>query len=111
MSNKSDKKSIIIHNIKNPGFRQIHVDGAHGGITPTGFINLNFFSQRGVIPTGTEFEVGENDEIGNLKRNLKDSKSGIIREFEVGIYMDINSCKNLVSFLEQKISEHKELIG
>ena len=108
MSSKK-KDSIIIHNIKNSGFRQIHIDGAQGGITPNGFINLNFYSQRIVIPKGTEFSVKENGELGEVISDISDSKSGIVREFEFGTYMDINTCISLKMFLEKKIEEFNEL--
>ncbi|MBK6265647.1 hypothetical protein JKA74_11410 [Marivirga sp. S37H4] len=105
----SKKNSIVIHNIKNSNFRQIHVDGAHGGITPSGFINLNFYSQRGVIPKGTEFAIDESGKISEAIRDIEGSKSGIVREFELGVYMDINTCTNLKDFLEKKIEEYNKL--
>lgn len=100
-------KSIIIHNIKSSGFRQIHVDGAHGGITPTGMININFFSHRNAIPKGTEFEINENGSLGNPIQDFDDSKVGLVREFEFGTYMDLNTCINLRDFLDKKIEEFK----
>lgn len=103
------KNSVVIHNIKNPGYRQIHVDGAHGGITPSGFINLNFYSQRGVIPKGTEFAVSDSGQLTEAIRDIEGSKSGIIREFEVGVYMDINACENLRDFSDRKIQEFKSI--
>lgn len=106
---ENEKKSIVIHNIKNPGFRQIHVDGAQGGITPSGFINLNFYSQRGVIPLGTEFNIDSENKIAEPIQNIEGSKSGIVREFEMGIYMDLNTCESLKNFLESKIIELKRL--
>lgn len=108
MSNKK-KDSIVIHNIKNSGFRQIHVDGAQGGITPSGFINLNFYSQRIVIPKGTEFSITEKGELGKSLKDIPNSKSGIVREFEFGAYMDIKTCVSLKIFLEKKIDEFNEL--
>lgn len=104
------EKTIVINNIKNPNYRQIHVDGAHGGITPSGYINLNFYSQRGVIPKGTEFALNDRGEIDEPIRNIDGTKSGIIREFEFGVYMDIATCENLKTFLEKKINEYKELV-
>ncbi|MGF1638996.1 MAG: hypothetical protein ACFCUU_18110 [Cyclobacteriaceae bacterium] len=105
----SEKNSTVIHNIKNSNFRQIHIDGAHGGITPSGYINLNFYSQRGVIPKGTEFAIDENGKITEVIKDIEGSKSGIIREFEFGVYMDINTCQNLKDFLEQRIEDYKRL--
>jgi len=109
MSINKESKSIVINNIKNSGYRQIHVDGAHGGITPSGFINLNFYSQRAVIPKGTEFSLMDSGNIGEIIKNTESSKSGLVREFEFGIYMDINTCVNLREFLTLKIKEYEKL--
>lgn len=109
MAAKKSKDSLIIHNIKNSNYRQIHVDGAHGGITPTGYINLNFYSQRGSIPKGTEFELNSNGQIGEAIKNIDGTKNGIVREFEIGVYMDIQTCESLKQFLELKIEEYREV--
>lgn len=109
MSKKKQPDSITIHNIKSSLYRQVHIDGAHGGITPTGFINVNFFSQRGAIPKGTEFEINEEGEISNPIKDINDSKQGIVREFEFGTYMDINTCISIRDFLERKIEEYKSI--
>lgn len=109
MPTKKSKDSLIIHNIKNANYRQIHVDGAHGGITPTGYINLNFYSQRGAIPKGTEFELSPDGQIGEAIKNIEGTKNGIVREFEFGIYMDIQACESLKQFLELKIEEFKRV--
>lgn len=104
MDNKK-QKSLTIHNIKSGGFRQIHVDGAHGGVTPTGLININFYSQRSAIPKGTEFKLDKNKQLGDVVKNIEGSKDGIVREFEFGTYMDIHTCKSLRDFLNKKIEE------
>lgn len=109
MSKKKQLSSITIHNIKNSLYRQVHVDGAHGGITPSGFINVNFFSQRGAIPKGTEFEVNSEGQITRPIKDIDNSKQGIIREFEFGTYMDINTCISIKEFLERKIEEYKSI--
>lgn len=109
MAKKNNKETIVIHNVKNYGFRQVHVDGAHGGITPNGFLNLNFYSQRAVIPKGTEFSISDSGELGDAIKDIDDTKKGIIREFEFGTYMDINTCISLKNFLEKKIEEFNNL--
>ncbi|MCB9425526.1 MAG: hypothetical protein H6584_00650 [Flavobacteriales bacterium] len=109
MAKNKKTNSVIIHNIKNSLYRQVHVDGAHGGITPNGFINVNFFSQRGVIPKGTEFELNEEGQITKAIKDIDDSKQGIVREFEFGAYMDINTCISIKEFLERKIEEYKSI--
>lgn len=109
MSEKNN--TIVIHNIKNVGYRQIHVDGAQGGITPTGFVNVSFFSQRNSIPKGTEFNLSENGDIKEAIKDVKDSKIGIVREFEFGAYMDINTCISIKNFLESKIEEYNTVLN
>tara|TARA_R110001592_G_scaffold78374_1_gene235130 strand:- start:652 stop:993 length:342 start_codon:yes stop_codon:yes gene_type:complete len=104
MEEKS-KESVIIHNLKNSGFRQIHVDGAQGGLTPSGKFNLNFYAERMVIPKGTEFEINENGTLGDQIRHVDGSKKGIVREFEFGIYMSLEACESLKNFLDKKIEE------
>lgn len=106
MPKKKKTDSITIHNIKSSLYRQAHVDGAHGGITPSGFININFFSQRRAIPKGTEFEVNEDGQIAQPIKNVEGSKEGIVREFGFGAYMDINTCISLKDFLENIIKEY-----
>ena len=110
MAKKKQSNSITIHNIKNSLYRQVHIDGAHGGITPNGFINVNFFSQRGVIPKGTEFEINEEGQIKRPIKDIEESKQGIVREFEFGTYMDINTCISIKEFLERKIEEYNSIL-
>lgn len=100
----SDLNKLVVHNIKNPLFRTVHVDGVIGGITPTGLVNMNFYCQRNSIPKGSVFEKQTN---GSLKliNHLPDSKDGIIRELEFGVYLDLNTCKRLQLWLGQRIVE------
>lgn len=109
MSRKKAKDTITAHNIKNSNFRQVHVDGAHGTITPSGLININFFSQRNAIPKSTVFALSSDGKIGKPIEDSEDSKEGVIREFEFGTIMDINVCISLKNFLEQKIEEYESL--
>lgn len=102
---EKEKHNLTIHNIKSGGYRQIHVDGAHGGVTPRGNINLSFYAERVVIPKGTIFEVTREGDLGSTIENTKESLEGFVREFEFGIYMDIKTAESLKEFLEVKIKE------
>ena len=102
-------ETITIHNNKSAQYREIHSDGASLGITPTGSFYLNFFSQRNAIPKGTIFELTKTGQLGKLISLTPDSKTGVIREHEIGIYMDLQTCENLKELLEQKIREFQKL--
>ena len=104
-----EKKQITIHNIKSNQYRQIHSDGASAGITPSGLININFYSHRNVIPKGTTFELQEDGRLGKLLGITKDSKNGIVREYDFGVHMDINTCKSIRDLMDEKIKEYENL--
>ncbi len=104
----SDKKkvSVTIHNKISNSFRELHVDGAYGGITPKGMYNINFYAERLAIPKSSEFEV-----IDNRYKKISDSidsKKGIIREFEAGVYMTIETAKELHKWLGENIGKYEE---
>lgn len=104
-----EKKKITIHNIKSNLYRQIHTDGANAGITPSGQINVNFYSHRNVIPKETTFDVEEDGTLGNLVSVGEDSKTGLVREFDFGLHMDIDTCKSIRDLLSQKIAEFENI--
>lgn len=104
------KTKITFHNKITPHYREIHVDGAHGGITPKGLVQLSFFSERFPIPKSTDFKILSNGQIGERIKDSSDSKSGVIREFEIGVYMDVNTTKQVIKLLNDKIQEFEKLL-
>ena len=46
MEEKQTDNQIIFYNKISPNFKEIHVDGAFGGVTPKGDMNLNFYAER-----------------------------------------------------------------
>ena len=106
---KPDK--IDIHYIKNPSYRGVHVDGALGGLTPRKYLSINFYAERGVIPKSEEIALlpdGKPDKSKDRKIS-DDSKKGLIREIEFGVYLDINATIEIKNWLELKIKEYEKL--
>ncbi|MBS1605308.1 MAG: hypothetical protein JST42_21770 [Bacteroidetes bacterium] len=107
-SEQNKDHTLTFHNKISPNFREIHVDGAYGGITPKGFINLNFFAERFPIPKSSDFKISIGEQGKREAHKLSDSddsKTGILREYEFGIYVDLNTAKQLAAFLNTKIEE------
>lgn len=95
---------LTFHNKINPQYREIHVDGAHGGITTRRLINLSFYAERLPIPKSTDITIDEKGKV--LKKEASsDSKFGVLREYELGIYMDLGTAKEILEFLKLKIKE------
>jgi len=103
--NPVQKNEIVIHNKILPTYKGVHVDGAYGGITTRGLINISFFSERSPIPTGSVFTITEQGKLGELIGDFEGSKKGIVREFEIGVYMDITIAKALAVLLNSKVEE------
>ena len=85
-------------------YRVIHADGAYGGLTPYGYINMNFFAERNTIPESSIHPI-EDGRLGEEILELRTGKKGIIREVETGIVMDVERAKVLVKWLRDKIDE------
>lgn len=106
---KDKFKKVTVHNKILPTYRSVHVDGAYGGITSRGLINISLFAERSPIPKSSVFQITEENQIGDFVKHSSESKEGIIREFEVGFYMDINIAKALNNLLSAKISEYETM--
>ncbi|RYE56055.1 MAG: hypothetical protein EOP48_08840 [Sphingobacteriales bacterium] len=102
---------ITVHNKISPHYKEVHVDGAFGGITPRGQISLSFYAERNPIPKSTDFEITEAGTVGDKITDSVDSLAGVLRQFEVGIYMDLNSAKSLVDFLSAKVYELETILN
>lgn len=96
---------IRVHNKISANYRELHIDGAFGGITTRGYINLSFYAERLPIPKATDFSITSEGKMGDKIADSEDSKQGLLREFEFGVYMDITTAKSLVEFLNVKITE------
>jgi len=107
---KTNTQKITVHNKFANTYRQIHVDGAYGGITPRALINLSFFAERVPIPKSSDFEI-ENNAIGKLIKNSDDTKTGVLREYEFGVYMSIEVAKSIVALLSAQIEQFEKLIN
>ena len=102
-------KRIEFHYVKSNYFRVIHADGAYGGVTSRGLIHLDIFSERSPIPQKTQHEITVNGKLG--KEVEKQGKSGVVREVEIGVVMNLDNAKSLVEWLNDKIAileKHRE---
>ncbi len=106
MSTKAGEQlpsSVMFNYIKSNYFRVVHADGAMGGFTPRGHLFMSLFSERAPLPDVTVQAV-ENGQLGKeILEQRKGSSEGILRELEVGVVMDLNVAKSLVTWLKERI--------
>ena len=95
--------SVPFHYIKSNLFRVIHTDGAVGNITPSGLIFVGLYSERAAIPQIMVHDVTESGQVGSERVSERVSKSGIVREVEVGATMSVETAATLITWLQEKI--------
>ncbi|MBI4827210.1 MAG: hypothetical protein HY804_00070 [Nitrospinae bacterium] len=95
---------ISFHYLKSNSFKTICVDGAHGGISPRGRLNMSVFSERLPIP---KEEIFENHE-GSFSRIGLIGKEGVIREVEATLSMDYTTMVSIRDWLSEKISDFEK---
>ena len=112
MTKQDDKpgkqaERVVFHWIKSNAFRVIHAEGAHGGITPNGKIQMALFNERQPIPQQTSHEVEKASDgsfkVGDEMRDERVSRNGIVREVEVEILMDPKTARLVCDWLEKQL--------
>ncbi len=97
MENEGEKKdTVTFHLIKSPHFQTLRVDGAVGNVTPSG-LSLSFFVERGAFPKVMTYEVKDDGELGDLV--AAQGKTGIVRELQTGLVLDVDSARSLAALL------------
>lgn len=92
---------VEFHYIKSGLFRVVHVDGAWGGATPRGHITMSVFSERGPIPQRLVHQINDDGTLGEQVSLV--SKTGIIREVEVELVIDLEAARSISDWLTKNI--------
>jgi hypothetical protein len=88
----------------------VHADGVIGNITPKNDIFVSFYNERSPLPDTLTFEVTPNGEIGKeIKSEREFQTTGVIREMEVGIVIDIDFARSLALWLTNLIQQSEKL--
>jgi hypothetical protein len=97
---KSPTPNIEIFYEKNPLYRTIYADGLIGGKTPANAFNFSFYATRNPIPKSSLHSINVDGSVNPEGIHSSESKVGIIREIEVGIYMNTETAKDIYEFLK-----------
>lgn len=104
-----DKKTIEFYYEKSNTYRTYHVDGVFGGLTNTG-IFIDIFTERSYPPSKTIHEIVDKEKLGDEINTVQD-KTGVLRELECGLILDINTAISINKWLKNKIDLFKESVG
>lgn len=85
-------------------FRAIHADGIFGGVTPSENIHMSFWSERNPIPQLIEYQINQDGTLGDEVTGSRIGKTGLVREVDVDVIMDLGTAIALRKWLDEKIS-------
>lgn len=96
--------------IKSNFFRVVYAEGAWGGVSPRGKLNIAFYNERSAIPTKTALTLVK-DGTGALKsagpEEIVSSRNTIVRELEVEVVMDLAGAVDFYQWLGERIEQLK----
>jgi len=96
--------------IKSNLFRVIHVDGAWGSITPSLSIQMAIFNERRAIPKQTVQVINPDGTIGPEIQEKRVERDALIREVEADLVMDLQTAKNIIIWLQQRVTQIEQLV-
>lgn len=95
-------KKFKIKYVKAYDYKVFLATGVYGGITGNGLINVNFITDRSVIP---EFETAQlDDDDRQIGKPVPTKDSNAVREVQCGVMLDINTAKLIIAWLQDKIN-------
>ena len=90
---------------KTAGFRDIHVDGAFGGVGPRPYVHMAVYNERSPIPKAVTYQIAEGGSLGDEVVKLREARHAIFRSVEANLIMDLETAKSIHAWLGKKIDE------
>lgn len=100
--------TISFHYIKSDDFRVVYAEGAHGGPTPRGLLQMSFWSERAPIPRVTVHEL-QKGRLGPEVRTLRESREGIVRDISVSVLLTPEHARSVRDWLTRHIEQIEAL--
>lgn len=95
------QNTINFHFLKSAEFRTYHVDGAFGGISPSGkYIHMSVYSERHPLPRQTTHTVEGNLVGVEIDRVTRD---GIVRELQADLVFGKETANSMITWLQEKV--------
>jgi hypothetical protein len=98
----TEQQNVVFEYIKSQLFRVVHADGAVGGVTPSGNLNIAFYSERPAIPRMMVHKRNEDGTLGDPLPEQTIVRPGIIREMDVDVVIRPEAVDALVVWLQQR---------
>lgn len=114
MAEEPTEPTIDVHYLKSPSYRESSCDGVVGGQTPANKIWIGFYSERLPMPRVVRHKLlptGENKDEFQFDPDtppvVVESRSGIVRNLEFGLYLTPETAQTLHSWLGNQLASIK----
>jgi len=110
MTEPLTNSEIEFHFEKGALFRVISVDGTFGGVSPaSGKIHMSVYNERQPLPKKVTHSLGSSGDLGPELVEKRVVRSGLFREVEADLVMDLDVALAVRSWLDTKIKEAQDL--
>ena len=105
-------REIEFHYLKSNRHAEIKVDGALGGVSPTGeSMFISVYTERAAIPKKTVHKWNEDGSLGEVLNEKTESIDGIVRSVEATLHLNIDQAKLLQEWIGEQISIFEKVRG
>lgn len=117
MADEEFPTTVDINYVKSADFREITCDGVLGGLTPRSKLWVAFYTERLPLPRIVRHELKQAAESGvltidpNKPGTLIEGRVGVIRNVEFGLYLTVDTARQLHEWLGRQIIETEKAEG
>ena len=102
---EDDTKKISFKYIFPSDLRELHVNGAYGGLSPDGLIRMAVYSERQAIPNLEQRKISPDSTLGELIEQEK--KYEMVRVVQASLVFNAQTAKSFIKWLDDRIKEHE----
>ena len=89
-------------------YNPIFVNGAWGGVTPSGEITISFYLERAGLPITETHEINDKGILGKVLEKIPKDQI-VVRYIENGLVLTLEGAKAIHDFLGQRIKEAEDI--
>ena len=89
--------------------KELHINGAYGGIGPDGTIRMAVYSERGAIPNMEKRTFSPDGTLGDVIEIEK--KYNVVRVIQASLVLNMGTAKSLIKWLEDRIKDYESFRG
>ena len=104
-SSKVEEKIFSFKYIFPSDLKELHVNGAFGGLSPDGLIRMAVYSERQAIPNLERRKINPDETLG--EQIEVDRKYEMVRVVQASLVFNAQTAKSFIKWLDDRINEQE----